>query len=1104
MKAEARQVAVRRTAIAAGLIGLFANTQLARADTITRTNLYVQGSWASSPGLSNGQVQTILADDAGNTPPFLVQTSNAYDGNGNYLSTTITSGNYAGAASFPTRTKSVTYDSTGTFPIKQTNELGQVVNRTFDPATGNKLSETDTNGLTTTWRYDSFGRQTLATYATGNQTKTTYSYCNGVAGGTASCPINAVTLTQDTPYAADGVTQNGPQITTYINVLGRIVRTTTQGFDGVSLIQVDTIYDSQGRVYQKSRPYYPSQTPQWVTYSYDALGRLVATAFPDSTQTSISYSGLIKVETNALGNTRTTVTNSQGQIVQVTDAQGNTLNYKYNAAGLLTQTTDPKGNTVSMTYDILGHRTQMVDADLGTWNYTYNLLGDLLTQTDAKGNTKTTTYDLVRRVTSTAEPDLNTTFTYDSCTKGVGQLCNTTANNGYVRTQSFDSFGRPSSTATTIDTAYTASKTYDANGRLATQTYPNGVSVKYVYTTLGYLQQVRDNVSNTLYWQANSKDAEGHLLQQTYGNNITTQLVYNVSNGHLVNVYAGSGNAVQNLTYTYDANGNLLTRADGNQNLSESFLYDTLNRVGSNTVNSSGAGIYSQNYGYDSIGNINSRSDLGVYSYGGTNAAPHAVASVALATGGSQQYSYDANGNQVQEVVKDASGNVINTAGRSEIYTSYNMPKSITWPGGSLAFTYNSNHQRAKMVGPNATTIYLHPDNEGGLLYEKDINTNGSVEHRNFITANGSVIALIKQEVVGSITTTNVLYMHRDHLGSVSAVTDVNGNLLEQLGYEAYGKRRFVNGASDPNNTVKGINTNRGYTNHEELDAVGLVNMNGRIYDPIVARFVSADPKVPNPGEIQSFNRYAYTRNNPLKFFDPSGFDEKDDIDDGSYSEGGGGGGGGGSGGDNGGDNGRGGPSCNPSDPTDCPDPQVVTVTSPPTGDGDGGGGGDDCDPNHDGGDGIVGPDPIDPDPIGGIETGRMPRPKFETRTTRPPIVPRTGARIPFTITFVPAPDPAHTPINDANCQALGGDWCYERRPDPQAWNACIAACMDTFNPGFTTPILGAVGAVGAAVSPGTIIGKVCGKIGAIAGAWAVGTYVGCVASCNGDPTSYK
>jgi RHS repeat-associated protein len=66
--------------------------------------------------------------------------------------------------------------------------------------------------------------------------------------------------------------------------------------------------------------------------------------------------------------------------------------------------------------------------------------------------------------------------------------------------------------------------------------------------------------------------------------------------------------------------------------------------------------------------------------------------------------------------------------------------------------------------------------------------------------------------------------------------------------------------------------TDRGYTGHEHLDQFGLINMNGRIYDPVLGRFLGVDPVIQAPDYSQSFNGYSYSFNNPLKYIDPTGF----------------------------------------------------------------------------------------------------------------------------------------------------------------------------------------------------------------------------------------
>ena len=95
---------------------------------------------------------------------------------------------------------------------------------------------------------------------------------------------------------------------------------------------------------------------------------------------------------------------------------------------------------------------------------------------------------------------------------------------------------------------------------------------------------------------------------------------------------------------------------------------------------------------------------------------------------------------------------------------------------------------------------------------------------------------------------------------------------VEELGYEPFGKRRLSDGTPDPTDTVEGIETDRGYTGHEHLDDFGLIHMNGRIYDPRIGRFLSADPVIQSPQALQTYNRYSYAINNPLAYTDPSGY----------------------------------------------------------------------------------------------------------------------------------------------------------------------------------------------------------------------------------------
>ena len=118
---------------------------------------------------------------------------------------------------------------------------------------------------------------------------------------------------------------------------------------------------------------------------------------------------------------------------------------------------------------------------------------------------------------------------------------------------------------------------------------------------------------------------------------------------------------------------------------------------------------------------------------------------------------------------------------------------------------------------------------------------------------------------------TELRYLHRDALGSVNAITDEQGQLVERLAYDPWGKRRYPNGGADPEGLLAARSTDRGFTLHEHLDEVGLVHMNARLYDPLLGRFASADSIVDGALDLQGYNRYSYGRNSPTAGADPSG-----------------------------------------------------------------------------------------------------------------------------------------------------------------------------------------------------------------------------------------
>jgi RHS repeat-associated protein len=174
--------------------------------------------------------------------------------------------------------------------------------------------------------------------------------------------------------------------------------------------------------------------------------------------------------------------------------------------------------------------------------------------------------------------------------------------------------------------------------------------------------------------------------------------------------------------------------------------------------------------------------------------------------------------------------------------------------------------------------VYYLNGSNNDLGYEKEVTDSGMTEHKHYLSAGGMVFAM-QITRSGNLAqggsakpAENLQYLHTDHLGSVAIVTDQDGSVTERLAYDPWGKRRFPNGTADTNDSIIGLTLDRGFTMHEHLDEMGLIHMNGRIYDPLIGRFMSADPFIQAPDNLQSHNRFAYVMNNPLSMADPSGY----------------------------------------------------------------------------------------------------------------------------------------------------------------------------------------------------------------------------------------
>ncbi|MCP3142492.1 RHS repeat-associated core domain-containing protein [Pyxidicoccus xibeiensis] len=756
------------------------------------------------------------------------------------------------------RSTTLEYDTHDrTFLVALTNALNQRESMVYHWGLGVLAATEDANGVYTAWQYDRFGRPRKEEGP--DLADTTYSYSWGLGGQSALRVLST--------------RAGGEEAFTTYDRLGRFLSVRTRSFHG-DQVTTSTEYDVLGRVVKQWTPSPLDATQRVATeFTYDNLGRKRTTRYPDGQLLSNTYEGLKTTSVDARGNLRVVHQHSNGQPASVEewkDGAAFVTQYGYGPFDLPVLVTDAQGHSTFMGYDRSGRRTRLQDPDTGVNLTRYNPFGEVIEQVDGKGDATTYQRDLLGRETSiTHAIDGEVRFTWDTAPHGIGQLASSqrvadpgTTLDDIIVGHTYDPVGRVASDVWTVDgQLYAVDMTYDVYGRLRDQSYPAAggrrLTVRREYNTWGDLLSVREPASGYAYWTAESRNAAGQLTREQLGNGVVSKRAYDAS-GRLRFIDSKRATSpVQALAYAYDANGNLSERHDLLGRTTEDFAYDSLNRltrwsVFQNCLPSVLA------YRYDSIGNLLGSDVLqgtgfsSALYYEKTNGAgPHAVTRAGLAP-----YGYDRNGNQV-------SG-----PGRVVEYTGFNLPSRVSTNTGSTLFRYDAAGVRTvKQVVGGERTVYV------GGLYEERTAPDGSALHVFSVQGAERVVAQVSwtTDVSQQAGPEQRLFLHADHLGSVETVTDAAGAVVERRKHEPFGGSRQVNDLTQPESPW-GSQVRRGFTGHEQDDESGLINMNGRMYDPKLGRFLSADPIVSSAFSGQAYNRYSYVLNNPLSFTDPSGY----------------------------------------------------------------------------------------------------------------------------------------------------------------------------------------------------------------------------------------
>jgi RHS repeat-associated protein len=790
------------------------------------------------------------------------------------------------AAGLQPRAATVRFDALGRFPVETTNALGHKSTAEYDPVYGNVLAATDPNGVTARSTYDSHGAVASQTSPTGIVATSSYRFLDQPVIVGEKTPSRAVFQT---------IAQVGtlPESRTLLDAQGRTLRTISIGEGGKRIFQ-DTEYDDLKRPYRASIPYFEGTKPSdihWSVSTYeDGTDRPLSVTSPDGGTVRYAYKGLTTTVTDKLGRTTTTEYNLRKLPLRITDPIKGVLRYAYDVGDRLTKVTNADGTVTRHVYDDLGQRTETFDPDLGHWRYAYNAFNELVWQKDAKGQVTTLTYDVLGRPETKQEADRGTRSVYDKAKHGLGKLNAILSSDGYSETYAFDALGRTTqTTVTAMGETFTTGASFDEYNRTTGLTYPTGFQIRHDFDKLGFMRSVWNAKTMHVYWKGLRYNEFGQVAEERFGNGIQTTHSYNRKTGYLDSIAAkdSQGQAVQDLRYSYDLAGNVKSRRDGVKQLDERFTYDSLDRLTSTSVN----GHITQSLRYGITGTILSKSDVGTYTYGdgGKKGPAHAVTSIARPDGRTEAYKYDANGNLV------SSPKITHAS-----YTASNLTASLVGEKGVWSqFKYSPSGQKYWQEMRDGLawvrTLYLG-------LYERIqeemvppwMPTNERLRHRHYIASPSGTCAIVEDITEffpvrhssrlhklsprggdkNERTTrqaASTVYLHSDSLGSISAISDVAGKVIERMRYDPWGKR--IPSAEEVEKDKERYYTYKnGFTGHDHLDNLGLVHMGGRVFDPSIALFTRSDPFNQCQSATNCYNRYLYCLGNPLKYTDPTGY----------------------------------------------------------------------------------------------------------------------------------------------------------------------------------------------------------------------------------------
>jgi RHS repeat-associated protein len=765
---------------------------------------------------------------------------------------------------------------------------------TFDARTQRVLSKIDPLGNTTSFSYDRDGNVLSKTEP----------------------GIGTTTYTYDGQGNVLSVTDPLGQITTFIyNGYGQVL--SVNGAPGSYVIT----YDAAGNLGTLTNP-----AGETRTYSYDAAGNLTSIANPLGQVLTLAYDGNNNLISSTLpGGAVTQFTyDANGNLLTVTNPLGKVTTFAYDSRNRPITVTDPQGNVSSVEYDGNGNPVSLTDASGKVTTYQYNFQGQATQVQDALNQITALSYGEAGCPSCSGVDQLNsvtdaksqqTSFSYDQ----LGRLVTTTDPLGLATTYSYGATKNP--TAITAPDITSISYAYDALQRLTQKTYPDATTATYAYDSRGNLtSSANASVSYSYVYDAANRltsatDSRGFTIAYQYdaaGKRTSTTLQPGTSDEQVIGYSYDTINRLTGMSSPAGAFGfgydllNRRTRLDYPNGISASYSYD-LNTGWLTGIDYQSLGLGIAYPQHDAVGNRLSRSEDGTttaYAYDDIYQITQAK------TGPSEEnFVWDAVGNRrggptVKEVT-DATY-VHNFANQMEQGRKYSYEydargnqtrkylsadQSKRWE-----FVWNGENQltQAKLVnGATSLRTVSFKYDPFGRRIEKQVSQSGDTLTTRYVYDGEDIILQTQSDGTTTTVTPYVhgpgideplamikdggqpYYYHTDGLGSIVAITDASGNIVQRYSYEAFGQLTAEYPSFDNIYT---------YTGREYDKETGLYYYRARYYDAMEGRFISKDPiaiggniytqgvNVPFSQYISAVTSpYRYTENNPTNLVDPWG-----------------------------------------------------------------------------------------------------------------------------------------------------------------------------------------------------------------------------------------